>query len=228
MENYDVSEPDGKRNLLSVLFMCEVLSKWYNEKGIDESVLLDTLSDISIWLDIWSDLKGEMHLNELIWLQRHMKMELFRLGRLQFAFGTCEHDVPAHGIKKGDPVLEVHIPADGSLTPQECDEAFAKAEEFFGKYYPEYHYRCFTCHSWLLDPALSAILDDSSNIIRFANRFEVIANDASDAILRYVFKWNTNRKNLKYAPVVSSFAEKVKKAYLSGTQFHESFGIIMK
>ncbi|MBE6958856.1 MAG: hypothetical protein E7447_06885 [Ruminococcaceae bacterium] len=226
MESYNISEPDGKRNLLSVLYMCEALSKRFAEKGIDEQILLDTLSDISVWLDIWSELKDEMYLGELIWLQRHLKMELFRLGRLQFGFGTCEHDIPTHNIKKGDPVLEVHIPADGAMTREQCDASFAMAKEFFAKFYPEYDYRCFTCHSWLLDPQLKSLLDEDSNIIRFQDRFEIVANDPSDAILRYVFRWNTTAKNLKYAPVVSSFAERVKKAYLTGTQFHESFGII--
>ena len=120
----------------------------------------------------------------------------------------------------------LHIPADGAMTPAQCDEAFAKAKEFFAKYYPEYDYRCFTCHSWLLDPQLKKILGENSNIIRFQNRFEIILNDPSDAILRYVFKWNTNGKNLKFAPVTSNFAAMVKKAYLEGTKFCESFGII--
>lgn len=228
MQNYSISDPDGKRNLLSVLFMCEALSKRYEQKGISEKILLDTLSDISIWLDIWSELKDEMYLSELIWLQRHLKMELFRLGRLQFAFGTCEYDCQQQGIAKGDPILEVHIPADGPITPEECDASFALAREFFAKFYPEYDYRGFTCHSWLLDPQLKNILGESSNIIRFQNRFEIVSNDPADAILRYVFKWNTTGKNLKYAPVVSSFAAKVKKAYQGGTQFSESFGIILK
>lgn len=228
IQNYNISEPDGKRNLLSVLFMCEELEKRYEEKGIDEKVFLDTLSDISIWLDVWSDLKGEMHLSELIWLQRHLKMELFRLGRLQFGFGKCECDCPQYDLKKGDPVLEVHIPDGGALTEAECDASFAQAREFFAKYYPNYDYKCFTCHSWLLDPKLKGILKEDANILKFQNRFVNVADDPSDAILRYVFRWNTNGKNLKYAAAPSAFAERIKKEYLSGTRFCESYGIIIK
>lgn len=228
METYNIDEQDGKRNLLSILFMCEELEKKYAQKGIEERILLDTLSDISIWLDTWSDLKGEMYLSELIWLQRHMKMELFRLGRLQFGFGSCEEDCPQYGLKKGDPVLEVHIPEGGALTAEDCDASFTEARAFFAKYYPEYDYRCFTCHSWLLDPALKEIMKPDSNIILFQNRFQNVKDDPSDAILRYVFRWNTTGKNLKFAPVASSFAQCIKKEYQSGRQFHESYGIIMK
>ena len=225
---YNTDEPDGKRNLLSFLFFCEALKDRYAEKGIDETILLDTLSDLGIWLDVWTELKGELYLGELPWLKRHFEMRLFRLGRLQFCMAESEHDCPAYGLKKGEPVIEVHIPADGPLTPEECEKSLALAREFFAKYYPDYDYRFFTCHSWLLDPTLCQILGDTSNIIRFQSMFENAANDPSDSILRYVFKWNTNARNLKYAPVLSSFAAAVKKEFRSGTQFHESLGIIRK
>ena len=139
-----------------------------------------------------------------------------------------EHNCPEFSLKKGDPVIEVHIPADGPLNIEECEKSFIAAREFFARYYPEYDYKYFTCHSWLLDPTLSRVLPDSSNIIRFRDMFKNAANDDSDAILRYVFKWNTTARNLKYAPVLTSLAEKVKHEFLSGTQFHETLGIIEK
>ncbi len=225
---YNVEEPDGKRNLLSALFMCEALKERYIQKGIPENILLDTLSDIVIWLDIWSELKGELYLGELAWLQRHLNMEIFRLGRLQFAFGCCEENLPDYDLKKGDPVIEVHIPAGEPLTVEACQESFAMARDFFAKYYPDYAYQYFTCHSWLLDPTLQELLDENSNIIRFQKMFVNVGSDASNAILRYVFKWNTHARNLKYAPVLSSFAATVKKAFFSGTEFHQSFGLLKK
>ena len=153
-------------------------------------------------------------------------MKIFRLGRLQFAFEECEYDAPQLGLRKGDPVIGVHIPADGAMTPEACDESFALAREFFAKYYPDYAYRGFTSHTWLLDPELKKLLNENTNIIRFQERFVNIENDDSDAILRYVFKWNTTGRNLKYAPVLSKFAESVKRAYMDGVQFHETYGFI--
>ena len=226
--SYNVDQEDGKRNLLSVLFMCEELSERYAKAGISEEILMHTLSDIGIWLDTWSEIKGQMYLGELNWLKRHLDMRIFRLGRLQFAFEECEYDAPQFGLKKGDPVIAVHIPADGPMCADACNASFALAKEFFARYFPEYHYKAFTCHSWLLDPELKNLLGEDSNIIQFQNRFENVENDPSDAILRYVFKWNTTGRNLKYAPVLSSFAARTKKAYLTGTQFHESYGVILK
>lgn len=228
IDSYCISEPDGRRNLLSALFMCEALSEKYAQRGIPEQILLDTLADIGIWLNVWSDLKNELYLGEMGWLKRHLNMEVFRLGRLEFAFEECYCDVPMYQLKKGDPIVAVHIPADGPLTPDECDRSFALARQFFETYYPEYKYSAFTCHSWLLDPELKTLLDENSNIIQLQNRFVPIASEVSDAILRYVFRWNTTARNLKFAPNTSSFAKTVKKSFIAGTQFHESFGIIMK
>ncbi len=42
-KNYDYECNDGRRNLLSFLFMCENLEKHYQEKGLDETLLLETL-----------------------------------------------------------------------------------------------------------------------------------------------------------------------------------------
>ena len=226
IETYDLEHEDGKRNLLSCLMMCETLKNRYDEKGIDEKILMDTLSDIGIWLDTWTEIKGELYLGELAWLQHHLSMRLFRLGRLQFCMGTSHNDCPEYGLKRGDPVIEVHIPAAGPLTQEACAESFALAREFFAKYFPEFDYRYFTCHSWLLDETLKDFLGNDSNIIRFQKMFKPIDSEPSNAILRYVFKWSTDARNLKYAPVLSSFADEIKKAFLSGTQFYETVGII--
>lgn len=228
IENYNIWEKDGKRNLLSALFMCEELSKKYAEKGIPEQILLDTLSDIKIWLNTWSEIKGELYLGEMVWLRRHLNMQIFRLGRLQFAFEQSKHDYPQYDLQKGEPVIGVHIPSGEPLTVAECEASFALARVFFKKYFPDYQYRFYTCHSWLLDPALRRILPLKSNIVQFQNRFIHLRDDDDDAILKYVFKWNTTGLNLKYAPVLSSFAEAVKSEYLAGTQFHVSLGIIKK
>ena len=228
IETYDPEETDGKRNLLSVLMMCETLKKRYAEKGIDEKILLDTLSDIEHWLDIWTDLKGELYLGEIAWLKRHLSMQLFRLGRLQFLMSECPQDYPAHGLKKGDPVIAVHVPGGAPLTVEACEESFAIAREFFAKYYPEFEYRYFTFCSWLLDENLKNFLKEDSNILRFQKMFVTVKSKPDNSILRYVFKWNTNARNLKYAPVMSSFAGSVKEAFMTGTQFCKTLGVIKK
>lgn len=225
-EEYDVTCEDGKRNLLAYLYFCEELRRRYEEKGIAEDVLLDTLSDLVVWTDVWTELKGELWLSELYWLNFHLGMRLFKLGRLQFCLGESKHDVPTHDLAKGESVVEVHIQAVGPLKREDCLESLARAREFFAKYYPEHTYRCFTCHSWLMDRKLDEVLSPDSNIIRFRDLFDIVHEQPSDAILKYVFKWNTTAETLADAPAASGFARRVKERRLAGEMFNESFGIL--
>ena len=226
VERYPKQNDLGKRNLLSYLYLCENLSQTYRDRAIPEKILMDTLYDIVRWTDIWTDLKGELWLGELGWLSRHLSMRLFHIGRLQFCMALSEFDIPSKDIKKGDPVIEIHIPAAGPLYESECRESIEAAREFFAKYYPDYAYKAFTCHSWLLDSSLKDLLPEDSNILKFAALFDIECEEESFEILRYVFKRTTNSKNVKHAYPTSSFAERVKRATLSGAKFHESLGVI--
>lgn len=219
---------DGKRNLLSYLYFCHKLEKKYAEKGIPEQILLDTAQDIVVWTKTWSDVKGELYLGETGWLKLHMSGRLFRLGRLQFCMETAGHDIPEKGIAAGEKTIGMHIPAIGPMKPEACEESLRRAREFFPKYFPEHAYRCFTCHSWLLDSKLEELLPYESNILAFQRLFERISEDDSYALLRYIFRWNTSLRNLKDAVCYSSLSEKVKRAALKGEQFHESLGVIEK
>ena len=54
--------------------------------------------------------------------------------------------------------------------------------------------------------------------------FNIELKEESDAILKYMFRWNTTRRKLKREIAVSSLAEKVKKEALNGRVFYEAVG----
>lgn len=228
INSYDFNCKDGKRNLLSYLYMLKDMEEKYEEKGIPDEIFLDTARDIVTWTKTWTYLKGELYLGELAWLSNPFKMKLFRLGRLQFCMGQAEVDLPEKGIVKGDNVMEVHIPEGSPLTPEECEASVERAKEFFEKYYPQFEYKYFTCHSWLMDDTLKEILSENSNMIKFQNMFELYHKEESDDILKYVFKWSTRRSNLRFEVPFSSFAEKVKKLAMSGKAFYAALGVLEK
>lgn len=227
-QSYDETCKNGKRNLLSYLFMCEQTAQAYTKKGISEKVLLDTLSDIVTWCNNWSAINGELYLGELSWLKRHLSMKLFRLGRFQFCMAQSDLDIPKYGIKKGDNVMEVHIPAGEKLTVSDFENSIKMAKEFFAKYFPDFDYKVFTCHSWLLDDTLKEYLPASSGILKFGDTFDKVAKDPSYAIIKYLFAFDTTPLNLKYRYPVSSFASAVQKAVLKGKKFYEVLGVIVK
>ena len=225
IDNFTPSN-NGKRNLLSFLYMCEGLSEKYKEKNISREILIDTLMDIVRWNNIHSDINNTLYLGECKWLSHHLSAELYKLGRLQFCMGKAHGDIPGYDVKKGDNVIEIHIPECGPLTPSECEESIEKAKVFFEEYFPEFEYKCFTCHSWLLDEGLKEILKLESNILAFQNMFDIKESEESDAILKYVFNWNTTRRKLPKEPTFSSFSKTVKELALKGGKFYESLGVL--
>lgn len=228
IHEYDKRCDDGLRNLLSFLFMCEDVAEKYREMGISDEILVDTLYDIVLWTRNWSKVKGRTYLGELGWLTNHMTCRLHKIGRLQFCRGRCEMDIPELGIKEGEPILEIHIPARGPLTREECEESIALAKEFYAKYYPDYDYKCFTCSSWLMDQTLKELLGADSNIIRFQDMFTVIYERESFSLLKYLFGWDARRENIADREPTSSFARKVKERVMNGGTFHSGFGYMKK
>lgn len=227
-EDFGDGSNDGERNLLTYLWLCEGVKRRYAALGIPEEILDDTLYDIVRWTDSYTAIHGTLYLGELPWLRRHMALKLFKLGRLQFAMAGSEFDIPKYGVKKDDPVIEVHIPTGEKLSVEACKVSLARAKEFFATFFPDYEYKCFTCHSWLLDSTLTELLPSGSNILAFREMFDVVEEEESSAILRYVFKWNTCMANVKDAVTSSPFAEKVKARAMRGGAFHESLGVIEK
>ncbi len=225
---YDLKSTDGKKNLLSFLYMCEDLEKRYEERGIPKEILIDTLEDLVRWTETWSGLKNELYLGQLTWVSLHMKMEIFKIGRLQFAMQKAGHAIVQYDIAADDDIIGIHIPAAGSMPREACIESLEQARRFFDTFYPTYHYDYFTCHSWLLDPTLDEILPQGSNILNFQKMFNIAFTEPSDALLGYVFQWMTNREAVKNMVVHSSLAKKVQARLMENGTFYEGYGVIPK
>lgn len=225
-ETYSSEEKDGKKKLLTLLYLCEELQCRYEEKGIPREILLDTLRDLVLWTVAWSEKEGMLCLHEQGWMKRHVTMRVFRIGRLQFSPGNAKTDIAVKGVSKGEPILEIHVPADGPMDYAQCLDSIRRAKEFYAKYYPEYSYRCITFHSWLLDASLQEILNEESNVLKFQKLFDTVKVEVSDAILRYVFDWTVTRGTLPQAVCTSGFAQRVKDRMLSGQDFYLTYGVL--
>lgn len=169
-----------------------------------------------------------MYLGELPWLKKHLSGKLYKLGRLQFAMGSAECDIPEYSIKQGENIIEIHIPAGEKLLISECKKSIDSATLFFSKYFPEFNYRYYTCHFWLLDETIKKYLPENSNILNFAGLFTKIKSVECNEILRFVLRWDASPENIDCILPKSDFAMKIKNAYLGGETFYETMGIIKR
>ncbi len=170
LEKWKMSENHLKWVLAFYLqITCEVY-KEYQKQNISDEIFNATFFDITLWAQECYRKYGYYGLEEAYWISVSVKMQLFRLGRLQFEPITTEEDMVGCGqtLKAGTKVLNVHIPAGEKLDYSACLESFKQAEEFFGDAYEAY-----VCDSWLLAPKLKELLPDTSNIVCFQNLFDI-------------------------------------------------------
>lgn len=160
--------------------------RYHRDRGVPEDVSWATLSNIGEKLRLNRERFDEPGLAVAFWFTLHFRGTIYRLGRLEFAIERLGPEHPFTGHAVGEVTLGIHIPAEGGpLLPQECDEAVARARRFFPALFHDLvpQDALYTCTSWLLDPQLAEHLPAGSNIVNFANRFQ-LAPPAPDAAAR--------------------------------------------
>ncbi len=91
-------------------------------------------------------------------------------------------------LAPGDPVLDMHIPAEGAFTLEAIDDALAQSVPFFQEFQPDTQIVAFTCWSWLFSPQLEAMLGADSNIVRWQRTGYMLPNDSgADDFLTFTF-----------------------------------------
>ena len=144
----EIEKSREKEFMLLYLYLrfAEDLYPAYKGAGIPDCVYYDTFSDLTVWSAHCFKKKCIIGLTEEKWLKLHLKMKLFRLGRLQFEKDTAEKSI------------HIHIPEGGTLSPKACGESIQQARGFFGD-----SYKLFDCESWLLSPVLLELLNAERN-----------------------------------------------------------------
>ncbi|MCM3630434.1 acyltransferase domain-containing protein [Paenibacillus glycanilyticus] len=167
----------GYRQKLLYLFARFAVDAYeeYRMRGIEDRIYFDTFTDIRIWSEACHRDFGEHGIEEYNWLQEHVRLRLFRLGRLQFQPMAFEGESLRAGnrsVEKHQLVLNIHIPEGESLTPHEVSHSLQLARTFFRGIPPVY-----ICSSWLLYPGLDKVLKAESNILRFQRLFHTYEVD---------------------------------------------------
>lgn len=174
IENWKKREDKYEWALKFYLMLACDTHKIYNEKGIAEDIFDRSFYDITIWCEECYRKYRRYGLEEVWWIAQSVKMNLYRLGRLQFEPYSLNKDIKTSAgiLKQGTHVLNVHIPAGESLDYEKCLESFRMAETFFKNNQDK---NLYLCDSWLLSPRLKEVLEDESNILKFQNMFEIVS-----------------------------------------------------
>ncbi len=165
-------------NLLSWLQLIPYLFARYKAHGLPEEMLFTSLSDLPEKVKECKQVYGVCGVFSQ-WFFLFFDLKVFSIGRLYYEVTGFEADTYALGnqvLRRGDPVLSLHINANGKLTPQACMDSLRLAHTFFLNHFPGP--LPVVCHSWLLYPPYCArVFPEGSNLQRFAQMFRILYSD---------------------------------------------------
>ena len=212
----------GELTLACALLMAEEAQREYQRLGIPPEIFDATMSDIRIWADHYKRDNGFDGLGEIGWIVHHCRLELFRLGRLQFERSRvrlgpcvplrCRRSLP---VRSGQHCLAVHIPEGEKLSPSRCRESFEASALFFRRFFPGEPVSCYSCCSWLLYSQNREFLPSGSNIVSFMDCWNVVFDipDGKQAIERI---WGRKERDPADYPVHTALQAGARKWLMDG------------
>lgn len=164
---------DTLQILMVYLHMIPYTRQRYLDRELPEEVLWDGLQDVGIWVREHEHQFDRPGLCAWPWVAKTLRMEVFRLGRLQFEPGILHHEIRVGEAvyPQGTPILRVHIPAEAPLDIPRVEASLLAASQFFREQKPV----LLHCHSWLLSPGLRLLLPADSRILAFQALFHIYA-----------------------------------------------------
>ncbi|MCQ2792406.1 MAG: acyltransferase domain-containing protein [Bacilli bacterium] len=164
-------------DLMFCLLLCEKLEALYKKHHLPHKLFIETMTDLRYKAVECKLVKKKWGLFVTPWYRTFFRLKLFSLGRLQFEIYTFMMDYHDKHVtlKKGQPCLNVHIPRNGErLDIKEVKKSIARAKKFFKPYFKDYI--LFSCDSWFMHKKAIEFAGKDSNIYRFAQLFNIIAN----------------------------------------------------
>lgn len=170
---------------LLLICMTKHLKKIYQDRGYSINMWDDACLDLKYKLIECHDVKGIWGSFVADWEMGFLNLTLFGFGRLQFEIVPFELETYTSdqvNLKKGDPVISVHIPQTGtSLLISDCYAAYEKALEFFAAMYPQ-NQLAFVVKSWILYPPFIELYSEGSNLLRFASDYKILTEEKDQSM----------------------------------------------
>lgn len=164
----------------------------YEELGVDEKIIAATFPDFEYRILKYYQKESEWGLfkADLKWLAFLFRAEIFKIGSLRFQKFPMDYqeiERSAHDwmplskevkerFPEGFPFINIHIETETDLSPNAVSASLDKAKSFFQETFPDYSAQYFITRTWLIHDGVQKLLDPNTNIVQFANRFEIIAS----------------------------------------------------
>ena len=197
----------------------------YEERGIGRDISLATMAFMARFSKEAFVRRGRAEWTWGWWFPRQLALKEFRLGALEYEMteGAAFGGKPSGGNTRR---IFLHIPADADLSDGAVDASLAEARAFFSKYFPAFADAEYVCESWMLFPALSEIMPETSRVRRFSERFSVVLwEEDSPAFRDWIFPLAVTAPT-EELPEETSLQRAVKRHLLAGGKIGWAEGVL--
>ena len=197
----------------------------YEKRGIGRDIFLATMAFMARFSGEAFARKGRAEWTWGWWFPRQLALQEFRLGALEYEMteGAAFGGKPSGGNKRR---IFLHIPADADLSDGAVDASLAEARAFFSKCFSAFADAEYVCESWMLSPALSEIMPETSRVRRFSERFSVVFwEEDSPAFRDWIFPSAVTAPAEKL-PEETSLQRAVKRHLLAGGKVGWAEGVL--
>lgn len=218
--------------VIALLCGYEYHVKNMQERGYDEEQIV--IQKLNINNTCLKDRKlhniDGIRFTQMIWGSFFMKGNLIQIGRLQYENDDNPVKIMKY-ISENCKFIYIHIPKGENLNEEDVIDSFNNVDKYIRKYYKESLDKkiVYYTKSWLLSPELKEILSNSSNIIKFQNKFDIVEYEENlNDFLNFVF--DDVLDDIKYdeLPENTSLQKELKKKLLNKEKLHLGLGILKK
>ena len=146
------------------------------------------------------------------------------LGRLQFEKRELRFDYKDY--KKGDVVINTHIPSIGPLKYEDVMNSFKMAYKYFGDTVKD-GVLPIVCSSWLLHDKTSLCFKKGGGLEMFYNMFDVIYNEDHDTNRNFWRIFDCEYKDFDKVPADTSLRRNILNMIKSGQNMGAGYGVIL-
>ncbi len=214
-------------DMVALLAALEPMPDRYRKAGLPEELLWASMEDLTYKLYECRDVRHCWGTFVTWWFTWFYELKRFKLGRLEYESVEFEYE-EYRGWKKGDKVINLHIPSDGPLTREAVMASLKQAYDFYrdcrkdGKL-------LFICHSWLLYPEhYRRVFPVGSNLRGFYELFDLIDMGISENNHDFwrVFNMDYSPEILDQVPTDTRLRRNLLQFVKSGRPMGEGAGII--
>lgn len=212
-------------DMMFLLFSAIRLEKIYAQKGYSKQFFIHNIKDLCYKVLECKKVLGIWGIMNFQWQEGLFNLSRFALGRLQYNYYKNLYDYK-DTVKKGDDVLYIHIPSSGPLLPEDVEESFRMAYDFFGPTHGDK--LALMSHTWLLYPPMAEqIYPKGSNSRLFYERFDILnqIEDVNDSNIWRVFGTKTNDFSL--LPTQTGMQKRLYEFLKSGKHTGFGYGMLL-